>query len=71
MQPKAIMTHANSELSTVSNEPINNDTDEDHQLFFVTSYSNFDKLGKCLVGAVERGSPVFFLFGIGKFASLF
>lgn len=46
MHPKSIMSHANSGLSTVSNEPIQNETDDDHQLFFVTSYSNFDKLGE-------------------------
>jgi hypothetical protein len=42
---KASMTHAVSELSTASVGPA--DTDDDHQLFFVTSYSDFDKLGKC------------------------
>mmetsp|Transcript_3777 Transcript_3777/g.6664 ORF Transcript_3777/g.6664 Transcript_3777/m.6664 type:complete len:525 (+) Transcript_3777:265-1839(+) len=38
---KAPMKHANSEVSTVS---VETDTDGDHQLFFVTSYSDFDKL---------------------------
>ena len=33
-----IMSHMSSEISAAS-------SDDDHQLFFVTSYSNFDKLG--------------------------
>jgi hypothetical protein len=44
----AVLTHANSHLSTVSNEPIHTETVDDYQLFFVTSYSKFDKLGTFL-----------------------
>ena len=44
LPPRATMTHAVSELSSASVGPA--DTDDDHQLFFVTSYSDFDKLGK-------------------------
>lgn len=39
------MPHANSEISTISASSLDVEGD-DHQLFFVTSYSDFDKLGK-------------------------
>jgi len=55
------ISHSSSSVSTVSNShetvksghlhhrgyhPSSSDVDEEDQLFFVTSYSNFDKLGE-------------------------
>jgi hypothetical protein len=43
------MPHTNSSISNISSSvaasPQHQD-DDDHQLFFVTSYSDFDKLGE-------------------------
>lgn len=43
-----IMNHSDSVISNVSATAVYTpqQDDEDHQLFFVTSYSDFDKLGK-------------------------
>ena len=44
------MTYHSSESSLLSNVSAwqNESSEEDHQLFFVTSYSDFDKLGQFL-----------------------
>jgi hypothetical protein len=46
---KQPISHSESDISTVStrNEYDQETTDDDRQLFFVTSYSDFDKLGEC------------------------
>jgi hypothetical protein len=47
---KAKTAHSNSEISTITTTtPSSWESDPDaNQLFFVTSYSDFDKLGKSL-----------------------
>jgi hypothetical protein len=48
---KQPVSHSNSDISSASSLGPRNEfdayaVDDDHQLFFVTSYSDFDKLGE-------------------------
>jgi hypothetical protein len=46
---KPAMNHSISAMSSSVTLSAEREEAEDHQLFFVTSYSDFDKLGKFLV----------------------
>jgi hypothetical protein len=64
------LSHMNSELSTISTStPWQNDYTaehgDDHQLFFVTSYSDFGKLGEYSSMTLALSIlPSFFLVGL-------